>query len=93
MGSRLWQPSRLVYFKVCDLTVTLSMTYIMCAAFGAVPSRHVRDPPGGRHTDIFNPDPEDDALSQAPPRPIDEVKIKLNPFRAAQLMCAYVGRP
>ena len=91
MGRRLLQPSRLVYFEICDLTVTLSMTYVISAAFGAVPSRHVRDPPGGRHTDIFKPDPEDDALSQAPPRPINEVQIQLNPFRGAQLMCVCVG--
>jgi len=40
---------------------------------GFVPSRHIRDPPGGRHTDIFKPEEEDDALSQAPPRPTEEV--------------------
>lgn len=38
-----------------------------------VPSRRVRAPPGGKHTDIFSHESEDDALSKAPPRPIEQV--------------------
>lgn len=33
------------------------------------PSRRVREPPGGSHSNIFANDEEDDALSQAPPKP------------------------
>ncbi|KAI0373367.1 hypothetical protein BV20DRAFT_1050255 [Pilatotrama ljubarskyi] len=38
------------------------------------PTRRVRDPPGGRQYDIFGPPVEDDALSNAPPRPSAPVK-------------------
>jgi len=36
------------------------------------PTRRVRTVPGGPHTDIFAHDDEGDALSMAPPKPVDE---------------------
>jgi len=50
-----------------------------------VPSRHIRDPPGARHTDIFKHDAEDDALSQAPPRPAEETAADPAPAVTAEL--------
>ncbi|KZP24830.1 hypothetical protein FIBSPDRAFT_856624 [Athelia psychrophila] len=37
-----------------------------------IPTRRVRDPPGGKHHDIFANDQEDDALSTAPPKLTEE---------------------
>jgi len=37
-----------------------------------IPSRRVRAPPGGKHTDIFSHESEDDALSKAPPKPTEQ---------------------
>ena len=35
------------------------------------PSRRVRTVPGGPHTDIFAQEDDGDALSHAPPKPVD----------------------
>lgn len=43
------------------------------------PSRRVRAPPGGKHTDIFSFDAGDDALSTAPPKPTEEVATPEQP--------------
>ena len=38
-----------------------------------MPSRRIRPPPGGKHTDIFSFDAGDDALSIAPPKPTEVI--------------------
>lgn len=48
------------------------------------PTRRVRTVPGGPHTDIFAQDDEGDALSMAPPKPVDEQVWPSPLLRSAQ---------
>lgn len=55
-----------------------------------IPTRRVRDPPGGKHHDIFANDQEDDALSTAPPKLTEEVFVAAN--SSTELGESYVSR-